>query len=267
MVFLERRLLMPKDIDIEIPSFTFKPNVWTEAFLTGMDKLSVENKKVVEIGVGTGIAAIDLLKRGVDRYIGIDIDHRVLPIAHRNIEKKVPEHIQRVKLLQSDLLESIFADNSCDIICGCLPQVSKPTNVEFSTADNYSRYFDTNKYQSALNIYGLGLNEAALVQSKTRLKQGGSIVLVLSGRAGKEILDQMFQYHGYNTCVIFEGSIPQLRETTLKTLVQAEEQGYDFFFYEDMECQKRISVKEAEDRRIKNMDSYHKIYVIEGKLK
>jgi len=267
MAFSERRILAAKDIDIEIPSFTFKPNVWTEAFLTGMDRISVENKHVVEIGVGTGIVAIDLLRRGVDKYIGIDIDSRVLPIAIRNIEKKVPEHIHRVKLLQSDLLESIPADGSYNIICGCLPQVSKPSTVELGTTDSYSRYFDTNKYQSALNIYGLGLNEAALVQSKTRLKQDGSIVLVLSGRAGKEILDQMYQCNGYRTRVIFEGSIPQLRETTLKTLVQAEEQGYDFFFYKDMECRKCISVKEAENRRIKNLDSFHKIYVIEGKLK
>ena len=76
----------------------------------------------------------------------------------------------------------------------------------------------------------------------------------------------MYHRHGYTTRVIFEGSIPQLRETTLDTLIKAEDQGYNFFFFKDSECKNCISVKEAENRRINNMDSYHKIYVIEGKL-
>lgn len=263
---IERRSLGPQDVDIEIPEFTFKPNVWTEAFLTGMDNIPVDGKHVIEMGVGSGVVAIDLLKRGVDKYIGIDIDPRILPVAHNNIQKKAPEHLQKVELLKSDLLDSIPKDICCDVICGCLPQVSKPITIELGNNDSYARYFDPEKYQSLLNTYGLGLNEAALSQSKTRLKPDGSIVLVLSGRCGKERLNQMYHRHGYTTRVIFEDSIAQLRETTLKTLVQAEEEGHEFFFFKDPKCQERISVKEAEDRRINNIDSYHKIYVIEGKI-
>jgi methylase of polypeptide subunit release factors len=267
MSFSERRVLAQNDINnLSIPYFVFKPNIWTEVFLTGMDKIPVKDKNVVEIGVGTGIVAIDLLRRGVDKYVGLDIDQKVLAIARHNIEKKIPEFTKNVCLIQSDLLESVPFDNSCDVICGCLPQVGKPEMIELGVDDSYSRYFDINKYQSALNIYGLGLNEAALVQSKTRLKIDGSVVLVLSGRAGEEILNQMYQCNGYRSRVIFESSIPQLRETTLKTLVEAEEEGHDFFFFKDLKCKKRITVKEAESRRVKNMDSFHKIYVIEGKL-
>ena len=266
MAFSERRILSSKDINLEIPCFAFKPNVWTEVFLTGMDKVPVKNKNVVEIGVGTGIAAIDLLKRGVGKYVGLDIDQRVVAIARYNIEKTIPESIKNVRLLQSDLLESIAVDNSYDVICGCLPQVGKPEMIKLGVDDSYSRYFDTNKYQSALNIYGLGLNEAALVQAKTRLKKDGSIVLVLSGQSGKNILNQMYHRYGYSTRILFEGSMPQPCEITLKKLIEAEKQGYDVFFYKDIKCQKRISIKEAENRRIKNIDSFSKIYVMEGKL-
>lgn len=262
----ERRILTPQDLDIEIPDFTFRPNVWTEAFLTGLESIPVKNKRIVEIGVGTGIIGIDLLKRGVQEYIGIDIDSRILPIAHNNISRKVPEHMQKVTLLQSDLLESVPGDRSVDIICGCLPQVSKPATIELGAADSYARYFDAEKYQSVLNVYGLGLNEAALIQSKTRLRSDGSIMLVLSGRAGRNILEQLYIHNDYIPHIVFEDNIAQLRETTLSTLVQAEEQGYEFFFFQDPTCIERITVKEAEERRLSGKDSYHKIYVIEGKL-
>ncbi|OGG13690.1 hypothetical protein A2875_03905 [Candidatus Gottesmanbacteria bacterium RIFCSPHIGHO2_01_FULL_46_14] len=262
----ERRILTPQDLDIEIPDFTFRPNVWTEAFLTGLSSVPIEDKRIIEIGVGTGIIGIDLLKRGAQEYIGIDIDSRILPIAHNNISRKVPEYMQKVTLLQSDLLESIPDDQSVDVICGCLPQVSKPATIELGAADSYARYFDAAKYQSALNVYGLGLNEAVLVQSKTRLKPNGSVVLVLSGRAGKNISEQLYIRNGYAPHIVFEDSIAQLRETTLSTLVQAEEQGYEFFFFQDPTCIERITVKEAEERRLSGKDSYHKIYVIEGKL-
>jgi methylase of polypeptide subunit release factors len=261
-----RRKFTPEELDIEIPGFTFRPNVWTEAFLTGLKSVRVKNKSIVEIGVGSGIIAIDLLKRGVKEYFGIDIDSRILPIAQQNIIKKVPKSIQKVTLLQSDLLESVPDDRSFDIVCGCLPQVSKPSTIELGVDDSYARYFDSQKYQSVLNVYGLGLNEGALIQAKTRLKPQGSVILVLSGRAGKEILEQFVTENGYTPRVIFEDTIAQLRETTLETLVQAESKGYKFFFYKDPECKELITVKEAEERRLSGKESYHKIYVIEAKL-
>ena len=262
----ERRTLTPKDLNLEIPDFTFRPNVWTEAFLTGLESIDVRNKRIVEIGVGTGIIGIDLLKRGVKKYVGVDIDARILPIAKQNIEKIVPKFKQRVTLLQSDLLESVPSDYLFDVICGCLPQVSKPATIKLGDEDSFARYFDAVKYQSVLNVYGLGLNEAVLIQSKTRLKSQGSVVLVLSGRAGKSVLEELFTHNGYTPRIVFEDNIAQLRETTLATLVEAEKQGHKFFFFKDLACRKPISVKEAEERRIKGKDSYHKIYVIEGKL-
>lgn len=265
MPYAERRRFSPEDLDLQIPDFTFRPNVWTEVFLTGLDAVPVTRKRVAEIGVGTGIVGIDLLKRGVNAYVGLDIDARVLPIAHGNIVKTVPECLTRVILLQSDVLAALPEDRSFDLVCGCLPQVSRPSTVELGSADSYARYFDEGKYTSPFNVYGLGLNEAALVQSKTRLKPDGCIVLVLSGRGGKAVLEQLYAQHGYQPRVVFEDSIAQLRETTLATLVDAESRGAEFFFYKDPACHDRITVAQAEQRRQNGEDSYHKIYVIEGK--
>jgi methylase of polypeptide subunit release factors len=252
---------------LEIPDFTFKPNVWTETFLDGLATIDVNNLKAVELGVGSGIVGIDLIRRGVSRYVGIDIDERILPVACRNIDKAIPNKSCSISLITSDLLSGLGEERDFDLICGCLPQVSKPVTVTLGTADSYARYFDCQKYCSDLNIYGLGLNEGALVQSKTRLKTNGRVVLVLSGRAGKNVLEQMFQRNGFTPSIIFEKNIPQLKETTLATLVEHEGCGCEFFFYEDQKCEKRISVAEAEHRRLQGVDSYHKLYVIEGRVK
>ena len=155
----ERRTLTPKDLNLEIPDFTFRPNVW--------------------------------------------IDARILPIAKQNIEKRVPKFKQRVTLLQSDLLESVPSDYLFDVICGCLPQVSKPATIKLGDEDSFARYFDAVKYQSVLNVYGLGLNEAVLI-------------LVLSGRAGKSVLEELFTHNGYTPRIVFEDNIAQLRETTFQ---------------------------------------------------
>lgn len=252
---------------LEIPDYTFKPNVWTETFLNGLDTIDVNNFKVVELGVGSGIVGINLIRRGVSRYIGLDIDERILPIACRNIDKMIPGNSCDISLIKSDLLSGLGDEKNFDLICGCLPQVIKPPEVILGTGDTYARYFDCGNYCSNLNVYGLGLNEAALVQSKERLKPSGRVVLVLSGRAGKQVLEQMFERNGFLPKIIFETNIAQLRETSLATLVEHESHGYEFFFYSDEECVNRISVAEAEDRRLHGLDSYHKLYVIEGKLK
>ncbi|MCW1949402.1 MAG: 50S ribosomal protein L11 methyltransferase [Candidatus Shapirobacteria bacterium] len=251
---------------LEIPDFTFKPNVWTETFLSGLNTINVKNLKVVELGVGSGIVGIDLIRRGVSRYVGVDIDERILPVACRNIDAVVPNNSCDISLMTSDLLSGLGEEKDFDLICGCLPQVSKPPTISLGTADTYARYFDCDQYCSDLNIYGLGLNEGALIQSKERLKPFGSVVLVLSGRAGKEVLEKMFERNGFSPKIIFEKNIAQLKETTLATLVEYESHGCNFYFYSDQECNKRISVAEAEDRRLRGLDSYHKLYVVEGKL-
>ena len=252
--------------NLEIPDFTFKPNIWTETFLRGLSTLDLSGISVVELGVGSGIVGIDLIKKGIGRYIGLDIDERILPVAERNIKKSIPCSNCTIDLLKSDLLCDLDEENSFDLICGCLPQVTKPVNITLGASDSFARYFDSQKYSSDLNTYGLGLNESALIQSKTKLKSDGRVVLMLSGRPGINVLNQMFENNGFVPKVIFEKNVPQLRETTLATLVECERCGSEFHFYEDQDCTKRISVAEAEQRRLKGIDSYHKLYVIEGRV-
>jgi methylase of polypeptide subunit release factors len=260
----ERKPISAQQLGLEIPDFTFQPNIWTEAFLSGLSAIDVKNAKVAEIGIGTGVVGINLIKRGVRHYVGVDIDDRILPVAYRNIFRAVPERTAKITLLASDLLTAVEEDNSFDLICGCLPQVGRPPTVMLGTSDSYARYFDSQKYQSDLNVFGLGLNESALIQSQTRIKPEGKVILVLSGRAGIDVINYMFKRNDFAPQVLFEDNIPQLKETTLATLVEYEAQGHEFFFYEDKDCKNRISVANAEQRRLNGQDSYHKLYIVAG---
>lgn len=193
-----------------------------------------------------------------------------MPCAQRNIEKSVrlPKAVlgARYEVLVSDLFDSVEAGKKFDLICGCIPQVPKPEAVCFGDKDSLARYFDSQKYRSALNTYGLGLNEKALAEAKSRLKPDGCVVLVLSGRGGPDILTSMFRANGYEACILHETVIPQLKETTLAPLAKTEAQGACFYFYADKACRDRVTVAQAEERRLQGHDSFHKIYAYQGKL-
>lgn len=259
--------LLPS-LDINIPKFAFKPNDWTKIFLQGLGQVNVKDKDVLEIGVGTGVVAICLLKTGAT-YTGLDIDERLMECARQNICSNFTstnDEIISYRLIVSDLFEQLNENERYDLICGCIPQVLKPETIDLGEKDSYARYFDNSKYQSSLNIYGLGLNEHALRDGRNYLKPDGKIVLVLSGRGGEDILYQMFTENGYKASILCEKTIPQLSKTTLAPLIEAEQKGTEFFFYEDSKCQKRITVNQAEERRLSGLDSFHKIYVFMGML-
>lgn len=249
--------------ELELPPFAFNPNVWTEVLLEGLQSMDLKDRKVLEIGFGSGIAAILLFRKKLKEYVGVDIDPRLIPVARANILFNCPDLEQPFRLLESDLYQDV-GDSDFDLVYGCIPQVLKPPHVDLGEADSYARYFDPKLSPSLRNSYGLGLNERALIESKSVLKERGEILLVLSGRAGYQILEEMFHESGFTPEVVHEKSVAHLRATSLSTLVEQEKHGASFYFYSDPQCSHKITVEEAETRRLRGEDSYHKLYAVRG---
>lgn len=252
-----------EDFNLELEDFAFKPNLWTEVLLKGLAALDLEGKRALELGFGTGIAAIFALRRGIKYYTGIDIDERLIPLALRNIEKNLNPR-GNVQLTQSDLFEKVTGQY--ELIWGCIPQVIKPQHIYLGEGDSYARYFNEEESPSRLNTYGLGLNERALAEARPFLGSGGEMLLVLSGRAGTQVLDDLFSSQGYQPRIVHETTVAHLKQTNLAELIKSEKEGYEFYFYADSNCSQRISVSEAEQRRLRGADSYHKLYAIAGTL-
>lgn len=285
--------IFPKDIStngqkcsclIEIPPFAFKPDEWSKAFLRGLSKIDVNDKELLEIGVGTGINVIYLLLARSPRSIAIsDIDKRCVPLACRNIRRNVhtfyrEEAFSGGPLVHYPTTEKVFpytgskdlanwlgTDDCFDIVYGCLPQVVLPKEKRIEDDDAVAHYYEKDHYPSDFGIYGLALNDLLLQQVHPHLKAGGSVVLNLSGRSGQETLEQLFRRNGFKPKLLHQELIAQHAGTSLESLVTLEvATGRKFEFFADSEAKEPLNATQAEARRIKGEPVFHRIYVYQG---
>jgi SAM-dependent methyltransferase len=63
----------------------------------------LDGKRVLEIGVGNGIDAVEMMNNGAE-YWGLDITEKHLQLTQQNIEQNVASHEKKYKLINGDLL-------------------------------------------------------------------------------------------------------------------------------------------------------------------
>ena len=254
---------------LRIPFWAFKPDHWSLAFLRGLEKVSQnwEEKRVWEIGVGTGINLLVLrqITSKVEWYFS-DYDERAVPLAIHNLGA---DRRGFNPLRGSWDLVSAPKDTSVpkvNAIFACIPQV--PSKIDLSLEDRLAHYYDPTHYPEAdLNTIGLGLCQTLLVKAKDALMPGGQVTLNLGGRPGLPRLKSLFKDAGYWPNIVWSETIPQHSETSLATLAALEDSGHDAFeFFTDRKGEMRINASEAEKLRLQKKEVYHNIYVIEGMM-
>jgi len=259
------------DCDIEIPEYAFHPDQWSKAFLRGLSRLDVEGKNVAEIGVGTGVNVIYLLRTGRPRSIHFsDKDARLAPLALENITKVLSpsEYDGKVfpKTGERDLAD--WCENfhqKIDLVYACIPQVILPHGSSINDGDNLAHYYESGKYDSDLHLYGLGLNDVLLAQAREFLPQGGSAVLNLGGRPGRKKLENLFRKNGFHPELIHQEMIAQHTGTSLDSLCALETAtGHDFEFFADEDGKEPLNALAAEERRANGIPVFHRIYVYQG---
>lgn len=154
------------------------------------------------------------------------------------------------------------------IIIGCIPQVPKQNGQDISQGDLQSHMYDEKKYESDMNLYGLGLNDVALSQAFELLKSGDKIILNLGGRPGIERLLAMFKKNYFKANVLHDEVIEQHVGTDISSLANMENifdnKSDNFEFFSDQSGKVEISAEEANILMKNKQKVYHKIYVIEG---
>jgi SAM-dependent methyltransferase len=73
----------------------------------------LRNRNVLEIGVGLGIDAVEMMKSGVRCYTGLDITPRHLELARTNLAQHyghLPDFGERTRLIEGDLLDVTLPD-------------------------------------------------------------------------------------------------------------------------------------------------------------
>ncbi|WP_300407991.1 50S ribosomal protein L11 methyltransferase [Lagierella sp.] len=99
----------------------------TSICLSMLEKLDLQNKKVCDVGTGSGILAIASAKLGADSILAIDIDSQSVKTAKENVD--INNCNDKIKVLSGDLLSStsekydlIIANILPDVIIELIPQ-------------------------------------------------------------------------------------------------------------------------------------------------
>ncbi len=124
---------------------------------------------------GSGCIAVAFAKHWSRADItAIDIDSKALEVARRNIERHELE--SRIVLRQGDLLESIAAAPSFDLILSNPPYVSL---AEYNTLDRSVREYEP-KHALLAGDSGLEIIQRLEEQASERLVDGGYLLIELS---------------------------------------------------------------------------------------
>ncbi|MCM8774177.1 MAG: 50S ribosomal protein L11 methyltransferase, partial [Candidatus Omnitrophica bacterium] len=94
-------------------------------FLEIIKNIDVINKKIIDIGTGSGVLASAVALKGASEVKAIDIDDLALAVAQYNVERLGLQ--DRVKICKGDLFESIniSEDEKFDLILAALPLETK----------------------------------------------------------------------------------------------------------------------------------------------
>lgn len=249
-----------RNISIPRSSNLFLPDQWTQVFAKGLLTRNFEGRKVLEVGVGTGINMAGLLASFTPprHYIGTDICDTA--VSASRILAGVHGWDTATKVIQSNLLQDLPDDVLSDVdhIIACIPQV--PSDKPLNEGDNYAHYYKGNG--SYWDQYGLGLNSRLLKQAWDRAPQA-HITLNLSGRPGIQKLNELFEYNDRFANVAYEEMVAQHAETSVESLAAMERNGHlPFEFFADPDGHAKIGAIEAERRRINGDGVFHKVYVL-----
>ncbi|XRO75778.1 HemK2/MTQ2 family protein methyltransferase [Methanocaldococcus sp. 28A] len=161
-------------IEIEGIKLKLHPEVYEPAedsILLLKNLVDVKNKKVLEIGVGTGLISIVCAKKGAKKVVGVDINPYAVKLAKENAKLNNVDII----CLESDLFENVTG--KFDVILFNPPYL--PTSDE-DKIDSYLNYaFDGGKN-------GREILDRFIDNLPNYLKKSGVVQILQSSLTGEE---------------------------------------------------------------------------------
>lgn len=280
----------------EVPDFAFDPtDPWTETFQKGLRQADLNGKRVYEVGIGTGMNAVFLLRAcNALSVSGSDLDPRLAELAHRNVEALAPKEADRfrpvsgsVSLIDTDAARAEV--NRADAVIACLPQVTCPNDEKFAafrdahdveidetaqekSADHIAHYYPWEMFDTyPFNAVGLGLNEA-LVRRVREAAPKAELIMNFGARIPTNTLMAMFTANGYTPSVLTSQMVEQDGGTdisffvTLESAMQGTGLESDFVceFFADKDGKEPLSALDAQTRQQEAPDQplYHKVCVV-----
>jgi hypothetical protein len=280
----------------EVPDFAFDPtDPWTATFQEGLSRADLDGKRIYEVGIGTGMNAVFLLRACPSaRVSGSDLDPRLSDLALRNVQGLVPAEAHRfhpvagsVSLIDTDAARAEVAE--ADVIIACLPQVTCPDDEKFAviraaqdveiadrpgerSADHIAHYYPWAMFDGyPFNAVGLGLNEA-LLRRVAETAPKATLVMNFGARIPMATLCAMFEANGYAPELLYSRMVEQDAGTdisffmTLEKALQGTELESHFVceFFADAAGEIPLSATKAQAQQLEKPDAalYHRVCVI-----
>lgn len=208
----------------------------SRAGLLSLDDWS--GKRVLEVGIGTGVTAGVLLRENpeIAVFFGSDLNSAAVPIAQQNVALIAPHSYESfIGLPGSNDLLSGFIESShssasdsatkLDRIFGCIPQMLVPEDGFEPPVDALAHYIrpEDATGDTLIDVHGLALNARLLAQAASVLKENGSVVLTLSGRPPRAVVEYMFEQAGFSRPVFLHSAmVAQDPGTSIDQLARIE---------------------------------------------
>ncbi|MEK7623652.1 MAG: hypothetical protein AAB408_03210 [Patescibacteria group bacterium] len=270
-------------------------NHWLYAAFLGFQEYQKRYGNVssfASIGTGAGIDAIGAYEIFHPQKIFLtDIHPQIPPIAQKNVEANVPEHVP-VRSFKGDLCLPLIENKiTVDLVYANIPNIPSD-QPKFEAKDSASFYQKRNENcPEIFEKYLLTLQYLFLAEAKQVVNKGGAVIDAIGGRVPYKILEGLFVSNGY----AFEELVGIFKIQTepnyiLKSYAEVEQKynvEFDFYKYEDAqkywlkiedkklggpelksELQKyRINATHAYNEYIKNNQPFgHVVHILCGKV-
>lgn len=174
-------------LDLLVDKRALIPRYETEILVDLIINDNSNNKKVLDIGTGSGAISLALSKNLKDsKIIGVDISKNAIDLANEN---KIKLNINNVEFKESDIFSNI--DEKFDIIVSNPPYINKE---DFEKLDNKLYYEPQNALYGGED--GLYFYKKIIKNAKNFLNKNGKIYLEI-GYNQKDSISDLLEEYGY----------------------------------------------------------------------
>lgn len=174
-------------LDLLVDKRALIPRYETEILVDLIINDNSNNKKILDIGTGSGAISLALSKNLKDsKIIGVDISKNAIDLANEN---KIKLNINNVEFKESDIFSNI--DDKFDIIVSNPPYINKE---DFEKLDNKLYYEPQNALYGGED--GLYFYKKIIKNAKNFLNKNGKIYLEI-GYNQKDSISNLLEEYGY----------------------------------------------------------------------
>lgn len=174
-------------LDLLVDKRALIPRYETEILVDLIINDNSNNKKILDIGTGSGAISLALSKNLKDsKIIGVDISKNAIDLANEN---KIKLNINNVEFKESDIFSNI--EEKFDIIVSNPPYINKE---DFEKLDNKLYYEPQNALYGGED--GLYFYKKIIKNAKNFLNKNGKIYLEI-GYNQKDYISNLLEEYGY----------------------------------------------------------------------